>query len=194
MFAWCGLKRSAGPAVLLLLLQWAAASSHNFSFFSLPLTHFSHLRELQYLSWQLFAGSWALSVNSKDISHSLPTRSYSFTQIWDLALCDKQAIALECVCECAAGGVLRPWQTLLPPLREEWAAIETRTLVAFTTVQVKHRVRAKCRRALLPWKGPLSRVSFQVPAEREPTESCSQQVFVCQPVRVSLESSIFLFI
>lgn len=157
---------------------------------------FSHLRALRFLSPRLFAGSWASSANSKDISHSLPTPSYSFTQIWDLALCRRRRAS-----DCAG---VRVWvrgqwsamsmtdsSSSTHPGREEWAAIETRTLVAFTTVEVKHRVCAKCRRTLLPWKGPLSRVSFQVPAEREPTESHSQQVFVCQPVCASLKSSIF---
>lgn len=79
--------------------------------------------------------------------------------------------------------------------RGEWAAIEMRTLVPFTTVEVKHRVRAKCRWALLPWKGPLSRVSFQVSAERDTTESHSRLVFVCLPVFlcVSLKSSFYLY-
>lgn len=101
------------------------------------------------------------------------------------------------VCECAAGGVLCPWQTLLPPLSGERRVGRHRNEnpCPFTTVEVKHRVRAKCRWALLPWKGPLSRVSFRVSAERDTTESHSRLVFVCLPVFlcVSLKSSFYLY-
>lgn len=63
--------------------------------------------------------------------------------------------------------------------REEWAAVELRTLIPFTTVGESHWVRAKCCPALLLWKGLLSRVSFQVSAERDTTERHGQLVCLC---------------
>lgn len=60
--------------------------------------------------------------------------------------------------------------------REVWAAMELRTLILFTTVGVNDGVRAKCWWELLLWKGPLSRVSFQVSAERDTMESHGQLV------------------
>lgn len=60
--------------------------------------------------------------------------------------------------------------------REVWAAMELRTLIPFTTVGVNGGVRAKCWWELLLWKGPLSRVSFQVSAERDTMESHGQLV------------------
>lgn len=52
----------------------------------------------------------------------------------------------------------RPFSSL--SVREVWAAAELRTLMSFTTVGESHQVHTKCCRALLLWKGLLSRVSF----------------------------------
>lgn len=137
------------------------------------------------LLWLLSFG--VLSVNHlniiRNISHSLPIPTCSFTQIWDLALhsgrrvseCFGVCVSVEPVECCVHDRLFFPHSAG----SEEWAAVELRTLIPFTTVGVNHRVRAKCCWALLLWKGPLSRVSFQVSAERDTTESHGQLVSVC---------------
>lgn len=102
--------------------------------------------------------------------------------------------ALECAWVCSQWSAVSMKDSSSPHSagREEWAAVELRTLIPFTTVWESHQVCTKCCWALLLWKGPLSGVSFQVSYERDTIESQGQLACVwmcvcvfcmCGPVR-----------
>lgn len=141
--------------------------------------------ELQHFECELFEHNqkyFTLISNSHLFFHSnLRSRTHSGRRVSDCFGVCVSVQTLEC---CVHDRLFFPHSVG----REEWAAMELRTLIPFTTVVVKHWVCAKCCWALLLWKGPLSRASFQVSAERDTTESHGQWVseLVSERVRVSV--------